>query len=138
VAAIKADTSNDPQAVKVVRNRPADAGDACWISGVRTTDPAACSAAHRYYGDSRTGAGEPLTVDVMKCQLKPLQRSSYPVSFTDAQWARLQAVFPSGVCDWNEKSVSFQLPVPWLSYADGPGGRPLGSEPESIPSDGND
>lgn len=131
VAAIKADTSNDLQAVKVVRNRPSDARDACWINGARTTDTSACSAAHPYYGDSRTGAGQALTVDVMKCQLKPLERSSYPMSFTDAQWARLQTALHSGVCDWKEKSVSFQLPVPWLSYASGPGGQPLGPAPTS-------
>jgi hypothetical protein len=133
VAAIKADTSNDSQALKVARHRPPEAQDACWISGVRTTDMAACQAAFPRFGDPRTGAGEPLPVDVMKCQLKPLVRTSYPVMFSDAQWSRLQATFPSGVCDWNEESVGFQLPVPWLSYADGPGGKPLGSEPKSTP-----
>ena len=40
------------------------------------------------------GAGGPLTDDVMKCQLKPLRRDDYPVTFTDAQWAQLQQAFP--------------------------------------------
>ena len=84
VAAIKADTSDVPLARKVRRNRPAEAEDACWIDGARTTDAAACAAAHPYYGDSRTGAGAPLTIDVVKCRTKPLKRSDYRVTFTDS------------------------------------------------------
>jgi hypothetical protein len=32
------------------------------------------------------------TDDVLKCQVKPLNRADYSVTFTDAQWARLQQV----------------------------------------------
>jgi hypothetical protein len=131
VAAIKADTSNAPQAVKVARHRPADALDACWINGTRTTDLAACEAAHPRYGDPRTGADEPITIDVMKCQLKPLERASYGAAFTDDQWARLQAAFPGGVCNWSAPSVGHTDVVPWLSYAGGAGGQPLGDAPVS-------
>ena len=42
----------------------------------------------------------PLADDTLKCELKPMVRSSYPVSFTDDQWSRLQKAFPTGVCDW--------------------------------------
>lgn len=38
----------------------------------------------------------PLTADVMKCQLGPMRREDYPVTFTDDQWQRLQAAFPGG------------------------------------------
>ncbi len=43
---------------------------------------------------------------MLACTREPLYRSSYllpgglPVPFTDAQWSRLQAVFPDGVCQW--------------------------------------
>jgi hypothetical protein len=131
VAAIKADTSSEPLADKVAHNRPADATDACWVNGVRTTDAAACAAVIQFYGDPRTGAAEPLAVDVMKCQLTPLVRTSYPVTFSDSQWSRFQAVFPNGVCAWDLESVGFQSPVPWLTYADGPGGKPIGSAPQA-------
>lgn len=130
VAAIKADTTNDSQAAKVARHRPAEATDACWISGVRTTDTSACAAAFPRFGDPRTGAGEAATIDVMKCQLVPLDRASYAVSLTDAQWTRLQAAFPSGVCDWSKPSVGQTAVVPWLSYAEGPGGKPIGEAPQ--------
>lgn len=125
VAAIKADTSKDAEAVKVARHRPAQAQDACWINGVRTTDQAACRVAHPYFGDPRTGAGEPITIDVMKCRTKPLKRSDYGVSFTEAQWTRLKVAFPEGVCDWTKSGVGFKRAVPWLTYEDGPGGKPL-------------
>lgn len=131
VAAIKGDTSNDSQATKVTRHRPAQAQDACWIKGVRTTDLAVCEAAFPRFGDPRTGSGAPLTIDVMKCQLRPLDRSSYGVAFTENQWARLQAVFASGVCNWTAPSVGQTNVVPWLSYAQGPGGKPLGESPKS-------
>ena len=44
------------------------------------------------------------------------------VTFTDAQWAALQATFPTGVCDFSKPGVGFQPNVPWLTYAGGPGG----------------
>jgi Tannase-like family of unknown function (DUF6351) len=47
-------------------------------------------------------AGAPLSDDVMKCRLKPLDRGGHDVAFTDDQWARLRKAFPPGVCDWTE------------------------------------
>ena len=47
------------------------------------------------YGTPRTVAGEAIATDINKCQLKPLRRSDYyPITFTDAQWAQLQAGVP--------------------------------------------
>ena len=49
------------------------------------------------------------------------------MTFTDAQWAQLQATFPTGVCDYSKPGVDQQPPkARWLTFADGPGGRPLG------------
>jgi hypothetical protein len=122
LAAIEADTSSDPLAVKVVRNKPADAVDACWINGQKVIDAAVCAAAFPSFGDPRIGAGASIEDDVLKCELTPLSRSDYAVSFTDAQWARLQGAFPSGVCDWTKVSVGYTQAVPWLSFDEGPGG----------------
>ena len=83
-----------------------------------------------YTGLSRMVAGGPTTNDVLKCQLKPLNRADYNVAFTDAQWARLQQSFPSGVCDYSKPGVMQQPPTaPWLTFAGGPGGMPLGPPP---------
>jgi hypothetical protein len=53
--------------------------------------------------------------------------------FTNDEKGRLKAVFPDGVCNWNVPGVG-QVPVnPWTTFADGPGGRQLGSSPVSVP-----
>jgi hypothetical protein len=88
------------------------------------------------YRDTRVASGEPLTSDIMKCRLKPLSRLDYSVTFTEEQWARLQAVYPAGVCDYSVPGVGQVAPKPWQSFADGPGGRPLGRAPESRPVEG--
>ena len=55
-------------------------------------------------------AGAPISDDVLKCQLQPLDRSSYPVAFTDEQWARLESLFGGGVCDYSAPGVA-QVPL---------------------------
>jgi len=74
-----------------------------------------------------------LTSDIMKCQLKAPSRSDYTVTFSDAEWARLLAAFPAGVCDYSKPGM-FQdtVRVPWQTFEDGPGGRPLGNAPASV------
>lgn len=130
--AIEADTSDLPREQKVLRNRPAGLADTCWIEGTPVTDEARCSKAHTHRsGDARIAAGGPLSSDIRKCQLKPLDRADYRVEFTDAQWSTLQATFPNGVCDWSRPSVGAQPSEPWLTYMGGPGGQPLGVAPRS-------
>jgi hypothetical protein len=69
------------------------------------------------FGDTRTAAGGGLAGDTLKCQLKPLDFTSYPVTFTPAQQARLQAAFPTGVCDWSKPGVDERPPLgAWLDY----------------------
>ncbi len=130
--AIQADTSSDPLAAKVLRNKPADAVDTCFINGAAVTDATACAAAFPYYSNPVVQAGGPFTNDNFECQLKPVERSDYAgitSALSDAQFARLQAVFPTGVCDWTKPSASEQPSVPWLDYSKGPGGLPLGAAP---------
>jgi hypothetical protein len=83
-----------------------------------TLDPAAqCNQLFPYHRNPRVVAGGPTTLDVIKCQLQPLDRSSYGVVFTDAQWQRLEAVFPDGVCDWSLPGVG-QVPLAstWIRF----------------------
>ena len=50
-------------------------------------------------------AGAPLSNDVLKCRLKPIDPADYRATFTDAQKARLARIFPSGVCDFSKPGV---------------------------------
>jgi hypothetical protein len=75
----------------------------------------------------------------MKCQLKPLEQSSYyPLTFTAEQWSTLQKTFPKGVCDFSKPGVSQKGTVPWQTYQDDSaggavvyGGKPLGAAPSN-------
>jgi Tannase-like family of unknown function (DUF6351) len=137
LTAIEADQSSLPHAKKVTRNKPAAARDACIVDGVEYdwTPGSVCDQRFTFLGMIRVTAGGPVTNDVLKCQLKPLSRVDYAVGFTDAQWARLQATFPSGVCDYTLHGVGQTKPKPWLTFADGPGGRRLGKPPVSHPGE---
>ena len=129
LAGVEADTSGDPLSVKLARHKPAAAVDACFRAGgvvqdVMCTDPATGVPGWQYYGNPRLVAGWPFTLDHFKCQLKPLDRADYiPLAFTDAQWAQLNQAFPTGVCDYSKPPVGQQPSIPWLTFADGPGGR---------------
>jgi hypothetical protein len=130
---IEADHSKAPLAEKVRAHKPADAVDACFPenTNVEITDPAVCATVFPHYLDTRTAAGAPPADDIVKCQLKPLVRSDYPVAFSDADWTRLEAAFPGGVCDYTKPGVEQQRSIPWMTFADGPGGKPLGPPPRS-------
>ncbi|PYN94804.1 MAG: hypothetical protein DMD91_26995 [Candidatus Rokuibacteriota bacterium] len=131
LAGIEADTSVDPLETKVVRHKPAGAVDSCYVGVEKITDQAKCRALFPYFGNVRIAAGGPLSSHYLKCPLKPLTRTDYPVTFTDEQWARLKAAFPTGVCDWNAPPVGEEPSIPWMTFKDGPGGRPLGAPPAS-------
>jgi hypothetical protein len=48
---------------------------------------------------------------------KPLDRTSYGQTFTDAQWATMAIIFPTGVCDYSKPGVNQQRWRPELSRA---------------------
>ena len=136
LSAIEADTSGDPLSVKVVRNKPVDAVDTCIIQNQLITDPTVCGAAFPHYADPLIAAGGPFTNDIMKCQLKRLEPADVavsPVPFTLDQFMRLQRAFPEGVCDWSKPGEDQVRSEPWTTFAEGPGGRPLGDAPRSEP-----
>ena len=102
---------------KVVKHKPADAVDTCWDpQGNKIVEPASfdaknkCNALYPVHSEPRLVAGAPLTNEVMKCQLKPVNVGEYKVTFTDAQKARMKAVFAAGVCDFSKPGVG-QVPI---------------------------
>jgi hypothetical protein len=140
LAAIEADHRALPRSAKVVRDKPAAAVDSCFLAntpasgGPVTVDRdyrGACGAAFPHFGDARTAAGDRASGEVLKCGVTPLRRSSLPAT-TDAQWAALRAAFGSGVCDFRQPGVGERASRPWVSFASGPGGRPLGDAPRSF------
>ena len=65
----------------------------------------------------REVAGAPLASDVPKCQLKSVDSADYTVSFEGSEMERLQAIFPTGVCDWSKPGVGQTgLKGTWLTY----------------------
>jgi hypothetical protein len=134
LAAVEADARDVPVAQKLVEDRPADVADRCTNGSGQDVPAAQCDAVVESYSSPRIEAGMAFTDDVMKCQLKPLRASDYfPVFFTPEQWAQLEETFPTGVCDYTQPGVEQQGTTPWQTYADGPGGRPLGPAPVSRP-----
>lgn len=130
ISAIKADTSDLSQEEKVVRNRPADVFDFCYIGDdyvTKITDQAICDADPilAVFESPRQIAGGTQAEDVLKCELKPIDRGDYAVSFSDQQWARMQTIFSEGVCDWSRPGVGVQPALPWLNYSHGPSGVPM-------------
>jgi hypothetical protein len=134
LSAVEADPSADPVEVKVARNKPDDAVDQCYIGDANAPpvrDAQQCAQAFPHFASPRLAAGMAITHDIGSCQLKPLDRADYPgVTFADADWARLQAVFPDGVCDYGKPGFGQGPAVPWLMH-DGNGGRALGDPPKS-------
>ena len=135
VTAVQADTSGAPKSVKVVRNKPADLEDACWGPGSPSTPDGhhyypgpqeyqgtgPCYTLYPRFATPRMVAGSPLVQDIMTCHLKPIDPADYTVTFTAAELARLNAIFPSGVCDWSKRTGDYRpTKGTWASF--GPAG----------------
>jgi len=137
VAAIEADAGNRPLREKVLANKPADIGDACFSGvGVKLSDGLCPPGIVPKYSTPRIVAGDSVQAMTNKCQLKALNRDDdYGLlGLTDAQWTVMQQIFPNGVCDFSKEPVGFGPTVPWLTYqqADGEviyGGEPLPAAP---------
>ena len=137
LAAVEKDSSAKTLPQKISSNKPADVGDACWTGAGVVSAPGLCPAATKpgdctpgmiqntaavvpVYCTPRMVAGDKISTDTNKCQLKPLNRSDNygPLSFSDAQWAQMQKLFPDGVCDFSKPGVSQQGTVAWQTYQD--------------------
>jgi hypothetical protein len=119
--------ANDPAPLsheKVVRDRPVGLVDACYSpTGQYIPEPATyngpgqCNQLYPSHADPRLVAGEPLVGDILKCQLKPVDRHDYVQPLTASQLAQLRAIFPQGVCDYTRPGVEQQLiEATWLTY----------------------
>jgi hypothetical protein len=111
------DRSGAPAADKVAHAKPAAAVDGCWANdGSRIDEPATldgpgkCNGLYPAHLTPRLVAGAPLTDDVMKCQLKPVDPRDYKTPFTAPELAELSQVFPGGVCDYSKPGV-MQVPL---------------------------
>ena len=142
LAAIEADTSNTMREIKVAAHKPASAADMCLttigatdadLASPLALDDPSCPVKHE--STPRQVADGPLAENIFKCAVKPLQFGDPAyggVGFTQDQMARLQAVFPTGVCDWSQLGQGQVPATPWNTFANGPGGQPLGSPPVSV------
>lgn len=105
----------------VAANRPDSAQDACFATdgsliasgadvwnGVLDDNAAgACTQAFPLYKTSRIQAGGPIEGSIFKCTLKPLDVALSDGTYGNwrpnpTQIAQLQAVFPQGVCDYEQ------------------------------------
>jgi hypothetical protein len=126
---------------QVVAAKPATAFDFCYLTSDTTfsnkvTNFATCDTDPKLKANTspRQVAGGPIVENIMKCQLKPLVFTDYTgIAFTAGQQARLNTLFPNGVCDWSKPGVSQQDPTSPLTFAAGPGGVPLPPAPTSVP-----
>jgi hypothetical protein len=121
---IDRDTSHARPIDKIVRAKPAELREGCntrtanpeFVAQKLDRDPA--STCERLYPSGsfpREVAGADVAADVIKCRLTAPDRADY--AFTDAEWARLKAVFPSGVCDYARPGVEQQdLAGTWLRF----------------------
>lgn len=113
---ITSDISSRTLPEKVLANKPVEARNSCWVAGIQDTDFDSCRKAFPSFSDPRLVAGGPLADDVVACQLKPLDPTAYPYTFTSEQVARLQAIFAAGVCDYSKPGVGQQRTLAWQTY----------------------
>lgn len=111
---------------KIVRLKPVDAVDACWgVADAKQYKETAtlagagvCNGLYPRTPPPRVVAGSPITDDVVKCQLKPIDEADYrPVALTGAEKVRLANVFPDGVCDYTKPGVAqSKVKGTWLKF----------------------
>lgn len=90
------------------------AGDDAWDGVMDGQAIGVCSEKFPMYSTSRLAAGAAINNDIFKCALKPVEVAlvdgSYgSVQFSEQEVARLQEIFPSGVCDYSKPDMG--LPV---------------------------
>jgi len=81
------------------------AGDDAWAGILDDEPPGPCTTALPIHSTSRIIAGGPITGDVFKCHLIPVDDAVAQgfyggITFDAAQKARLDGIFPTGVCDY--------------------------------------
>jgi hypothetical protein len=131
LTALAVDNATDDPAGAVVRARPVDLTDACWDNRngghVRVDQAQAydgeglCNDLYPAFPTPRLVAGAPLTNNIVKCALKPISPDDYALTLTGDQRARLERIFPDGVCDWSRAGeYASDLRGTWLSFGPSP------------------
>ncbi len=127
--ALKADDSAAPMAERLASTRPEEAVNTCFDVEGNVVDSGPdiyeeegpCRDDYPLGGTPRTVAGAPLVNNIAKCALVPVADAvasgTYEVELTTEQVARLEALFPEGVCDWTQPGAG-QVPLgsPWHSF----------------------
>ncbi|HEY8545312.1 MAG TPA: DUF6351 family protein, partial [Acidimicrobiales bacterium] len=113
----------------VARNKPARAVDSCFAtdgtliaSGRRVWDgvlddraPGACTQRFPIYSSSRREAGGPIEGGIWDCQKQSVRRAIRSGVYGDwepsaSERARLEQIFPDGVCDWSKPDLGRPRP----------------------------
>ncbi len=125
ITAIQADSNTGSAFEKVVRNKPSSLVEGCntrdaqptFIAETQQMESGKCAAIYPAPGAPRYEAGASIAADIIKCTLKPITASDYKATFTAEQNARLNKIFPTGVCNWAVPGVEQQgLRGTWLSF----------------------
>ncbi|MGH3383977.1 MAG: DUF6351 family protein [Nocardioidaceae bacterium] len=123
------DPAPDDRHDAVVDAKPAQLVDACWtsegekISEPQTYDgPGRCNELYPSHASPRIVAGGPVASNIAACALRPVDPGEYGTELSADQRDRLQAIFPTGVCDWTAPGRgSRPLAGTWLFFGDEPG-----------------
>lgn len=127
---LDADTSAAPRIDKITAAKPDGLREGCntrdaeprFVAQALDRDPdSTCERLYPSNSFPREVAGEDIATDVIKCRTEPPRRDAYAreygVTWTDAEWRRLRAVFDRGVCDYSRAGVGQQgLAGTWLSF----------------------
>ena len=137
LALVAKDRRAIPLAKKIIEDKPETLVDRCTDGNGNEVSASVCDGTVVAYSDPQLEAGMPTTNDTTRCNLKPLDRSGYEgVAFTDEQWARMQEIFPEGICDFTKPGLGRHPTNVWQTYQGAKGrviygGRPLGPAPHS-------
>lgn len=130
ITAILADRSAADPVEKLRRAKPRGLADHCWQGAAEdgsriedalvvdlphseTSARGRCTRLFAVQWTPRHIAGAPLSNDVIKCALKPVDPSEYRVTFSPPQLDRLRRIFPRGVCDWRKPDPHAGYGGPW-------------------------
>jgi hypothetical protein len=91
------------------------AGEHVWDGILDERPPGACTQAFPIHRSSRIVAGGPIEGGIFKCHLLPVAEAIAQGAYGDwapsaAERARLEQIFPDGVCDWSRGDVGRPAP----------------------------
>jgi Tannase-like family of unknown function (DUF6351) len=86
------------------------AGDDVWNGILDNEPPGVCTQAFPIYSSSRRVAGGPIEGGIFKCGLQSVDAAIAAGAYgawvpSPAEKARLEQIFPEGVCDWSQPDV---------------------------------